>query len=337
MTSPKAAKNLIMALPYAFAVTLLIGCTPGGNSGTKEPLHMDILATHAFDTPVKVSSFSTIANDVAPWLGRIIVLGTDGSLYSTNIEGRDFKQVAKKGFRNVAELPRTKSAGMFLAISDLGSLAAFVESDDEGNFKQLTYSGESLEPVAFCEMSQQETNQSTVLTKDGQIHTLSFSLSGNVVEQTITQSTQAPQNTIGCFVENNEIYALTHQKDKHHIRTLKGAKWTSYRLPDNILSIAPIPSKQSVLFLAITQSGFALFDQEKNSPDMNIRIMDGLSIRGLEMAENIQTTQINYGGAAFNKGMITLSDAHDNRLVFISLEYFKRQFEMTAENSETQE
>ena len=122
------------------ATLIMTSCTKP-TEATKELPIVEMVATHAFDTKTQITALTFIPNNVAPWLGRIIMLDENQHLFSTDIEGRTPLAVNSKTYTDIAGLFRKNAAGVFLAIGENGKLEAFIQSDDAGNFKSLPISG----------------------------------------------------------------------------------------------------------------------------------------------------------------------------------------------------
>lgn len=179
----------------------LAACS-GDKAKTENLTVVELVATHAFDTKVPVSALTFVPNDAAPWLGRIILLTDTGQLLSTDIEGTTFVPITKQKYKEVYGLNRKQSAGLFIAINEAGSLEAFIESDDEGGFSAMTYSGNTVKAERFCLSASPAAATLKLLATDGKVHELNFSVTDNVIEQTSQIATTSECAEIPNFTNN---------------------------------------------------------------------------------------------------------------------------------------
>lgn len=286
-------KKLTLLFTAAILTSGVVACsdkptdTTSVIKATELPV-IDMVATHAIDLDISVSQLTFVPNSAAPWLGRIILLDDTGHLYSTDIEGRDPKPVGSNKYIDIFGLAREAAPGVFLAITDGNKIEAFIESDDEGNFSPMIYSGESIVAQALCLSQEPTPNYATVLTINGNLNTLDLNIQDTHLEQIILDTAKASKKAKTCATEQQaqSEYKHTWAKDNRNLRA------------------------QSLV---------------ENKPSNKIKVTNGLSVRGLQNLKHVASTQSNYGGGAYANGVLALVDDDENRIVFISLSYAERQ------------
>ncbi len=309
---------------------LLANCTQQADFDESSLSSIDLRATHAFEIQDDAQELAYIANDVAPWLGRIIIRTQAGALLSTDIEGRAFQSVAKSGFTHIVEVPRIGAPGIFLASTENASLVAFVESGNKGGFSQMLYSGEALTPIGFCANTPMAgktmADNALLLTDNAQLITLGFSTQDNVIEQRIDKTIPAPADIFACVSGESHVYALSRKKAQTILHHYDGTNWRKHNAPPGTHALVVLNSgTDNALVLLLTETGLFIADGQDLQVLFKLNIIDGLSIRGLSQAQAMSATSANFGGGAFRDGFVGLLDADSSRVVFISAEYITRQ------------
>lgn len=98
-----------------------------------------VRATSELNAPTSIIATTFVPNSVASWLGHIIMIDKNGNLHRSTSDSQ-VSLIDKGDYSSVIGLARIKQPGVFLAVTESGSLKAFIESDDEGNFKALPIS-----------------------------------------------------------------------------------------------------------------------------------------------------------------------------------------------------
>ena len=314
--------NIFRYCALGALITLGTSCSKTPELDVSAASEKQIIATHAFDLSAPIIALSFVPNDVGPWLGRVIYVGADGKLFSTDIEGRAPKPVGTGTYTDVYGLLQVKLPGVFLALSgDSGDLSAFIESDFEGRFSPMTLSGADLSARSFCQTMDAQGSKIMILAADGAIATLGITVADKVAELTEAGRIKSPKGTTHCAFYANTIYALSSNKDNSSLHVYNEEKWQTMELsftPRGFASVA-IGGRPSLTVLG--DEGMLLIDGENLNAAYHLTIADGLSIRGVASADFVSATSAPFGGAAFSEGVIVLSDTSTPRLVFISLGY----------------
>ena len=307
----------ILILP---ALLLSMAACNGKNKSATLPAlpALSLVATHAIETPKQYTALVFVPNNSAPWVGRIIVRDKDGKLYSTDIEGSAFIAIEGRAYKNIYGLPRENAAGIFIAINQMGKIEAFIESDDDGGFSPLTYSGKELSANQFCSSSVPAHNQAAILTRDGNIVTIKLAVKNGIIEQEIVKTLPAPDMAAPCAVNGNKIYVA--HKNQKNLSLYKDEKWHK---------LDPFPLGKSIEYQTLDKPYISQIHdgnaQLRFASDIaqgyRLDINDGLSIRGIKQAHYMASTSANYGGGAFKDGVLALFDANETRIVFLSRGY----------------
>ncbi len=212
---------------------------------------IDMVATHDFKTDMPVARLAFVPNNVAPWLGRIIMLSQDGKLYSTDIEGREPKPVGGGTYTDIFGLKRKNAPGVFLAITTDGGIEAFLETDDEGNFSQMIYSGEDMSAALFCPDIPVSDDSVLVLGPDHYKTELAFKIMDGRIEQAIKNRNVDKGDTQTC--RNNTSFPFI-LKDGHILMLDSLNQGEGYKI--NLNDGLSIRGLASANFIATTTANY---------------------------------------------------------------------------------
>lgn len=309
----------------ASALSTLQACSADNPMNMDTAIPVTMVATHAFDTDTQITSVAFVPNNVAPWLGRLILLDDAGHLFSTDIEGRTAIALAPKKYLDIFGLSLDNAAGVFLAINNNNDLEAFLESDDKGNFTPMAYSGQPLKVSAFCMSATPSSGGTRVLTADGEIVELMISINQNVAEQTLGKTHKNDKTRGACHTN-------TDANPKIWLQTIRRSTPEAF----NPLAKTTNPVKTLTGTFGPTRFMSALdgklVSEDIQNPDIlyTIIVGNGLSIKGIEKVNSLTATTANYGGAAFADGLIAMIDNNEQRIVFLSREYVERKITEAA-------
>ncbi len=209
------------ALPKTLILSLLplslLSCSPSAHQAEKPAGHqaeksagepkltplpvIDMVLTDEFTAPVPVKDLAFVPNAI-PWVGRIILLGENGTLLSTNIDGYAPKPVGAGPYLDLIGLDSFEGAGVFLALDKNGQTNAFVESDDTGNFKPLALEGMPL-PVAasYCILDTPKPGRFSLLGQAGRAD-VEYEISKTALT---IKSVQTDKTASGCGADNGAL------------------------------------------------------------------------------------------------------------------------------------
>ena len=277
---------------------------------------IDMVATHAIDLDMSVAQLTFVPNSVAPWLGRIILLDDNGRLYSTDIEGREPKPVGSGKYIDIFGLAREAAPGVFLAINTDNHIEAFIESDNDGNFSPMIYSGEDIDAKLLCIAFAPAKSSAQILDASNFINTTELSLIDNVIQL----------ETIDSFTFGAKIYDCSYDVLNYGVKTKYETVLRSKDEPRSGIGFVGTTGAQEYFLVSLNKlTGLSAINIVGEVDSLQIKIKNGLSVRGLEHVKYVASTQSNYGGGAYADGVLALVDKDENRIVFISLGYAERQ------------
>ena len=322
----------MIKLKYTAIMSALLLTACSNNSGKIQDLSditaLEITATHAIAIDESASGLSFVPNNVAPWLGRLILQNTDGSLSSTDIEGRATQSISNIKYSDIFGLARENASGVFLAInSENNSLDAFIESDDQGNFAPLSYSGNTLKSQTICSTESADEQTATILTNDNSLSSLSLNVAKDEtaksapVEQSVISSLPAHENTRLCAVSATHTFAYEQTDTQARLHTYFEGNWSQTDISTDISNIFPLTLNDTSYLLIVDNTDTYLFNADTQLVENKLVVKSGLSIRGLEKTKFIATTTHNFGGAAFSDGLVAFGQADEDRIVFVSRAY----------------
>lgn len=126
-----------------------------------------VRATSELSAPAPIIQATFVPNSVASWLGHIIMIDADGNLHRATTDSQ-VNLIDKGDYRSVIGLARIKQPGVFLAITKTGSLKAYIEADDDGNFKALPVSiNEKTRLTQFCQSALPHQDVISAMNSDG--------------------------------------------------------------------------------------------------------------------------------------------------------------------------
>jgi hypothetical protein len=238
-------------------------------------------ATSDIQTPLPIKAASFVPNNVATWLGHIILLDEKGVLHRATTESAKTDVVAIGKYVDVVGFGRENKSGVFLALTPQGQVKAFVQIDDEGNFGPMAVSVSNLNIERFCPSSTPNSDFIWLETKDKQSHKMSV----EVFEDTSVTLKKAEQG------ENAD-------------RSCKA---------DNALRL----SATYAMELDTSKAGLTVHSGDTKK---TLDISDGLSIGKVKDVGFATVTTANMG-SVYNEGVLLIAERDEGRLVLISRAY----------------
>ena len=308
-----------------------------GNQGLTDnnpPIDIRITA-EIIDAPAPVA-MSFISNPIASWLGFIIYTDENGDIYRTTTRGDAPTKIITGNYRDLIGYTRKGEPGGFFAHTNEGQLDAFIESDTDGNFKQLPISFDSayVDADQFCMKLHPESAQHWILTRAGNLQKLDIEIVDNEVailafEPEAKLDTQFNQ----CWIdENDHIIAVAKTKEDPHLMILPSHEsedpiWQRQELSIYTPHIWPLHEGAYI-------QRFLEEDNEADGPLMIVKddtayemiIGAGLSLSGIENPRPLFITRAEMG-SSFNQGLVITGDVDNNRLGMIALDYIERIIE----------
>lgn len=159
-------------ITFTVLTVFLTACgDPHTKAATSDLPATDIIvnSTSELSAPAPIILATFVPNSVASWLGHIIMIDEDGNLHRSTTDSQTHL-VEKGNFTSAIGLGRIENPGVFLAVNKKGTLKAFIESDNEGNFKPLPVSiDDSTRLTAFCQNSTPSPNSIWAVNSGGDV------------------------------------------------------------------------------------------------------------------------------------------------------------------------
>ena len=129
---------------------------------------MELRATSDIFAPAPIKQLSFVPNNVASWLGHIIMVDANGDLHRATTNSQVIA-VKQGNYVDVIGLDRPNKAGAFLALTQDKTVHAFIEADNEGNFKSIPVTQAKIPIKSFCQSNNAPENQLWARTQKGEI------------------------------------------------------------------------------------------------------------------------------------------------------------------------
>ncbi|PHQ60847.1 MAG: hypothetical protein COC03_00395 [Robiginitomaculum sp.] len=327
-------KKLTLLFTAAVLTYGLVACSDKSTDApalieTNELPSIDMVATHAIDLDISVAQLTFVPNNTAPWLGRIILMDEAGHLYSTDIEGRDPKPVGSGKYIDIFGLSREAAPGVFLAITGNKKIEAFIESDNEGNFSPMIYSGENIDAQGFCLAQDTTTKTAKILTTNSEFKRISINIEDKHLEQKILEPDLGTQDITENDPAFKNVYECVYDDG------VFGGEWVSFA--ENKVKkinatgfgfISSVQEAEKLEDIVVNTFQFRPANTGElliNFNEFRANIKNGLSVHGVDNIKYVASTTSNYGGGAYAKGVLALVDKDEDRIVFISMSYAERQ------------
>jgi len=348
---PRSTTRLKAALITSLGVAFMGGCSAEqspssdaqvvtGPSNKSQSSGFSLNATTASDIPTHIKAATFVPNLIASWFSQIIMVDIDGNLHRAVTSGFKSQAVIKGDYIDVFGFSRREAAGLFLALTRSGDIEAFVESDDDGNFKRVALSSSAKKIGRFCHDS-----APLALTKggdvfwvqgqDGTLSQLKIRVNGDSAASLETLTTAVPakgkaSETSLCAVSGGTDLTTSNISGASlHKYEEEGQDWTSLKSDAGFDGFAIMSSSPAPSYLLLNSPSGTGLDKGlfymKDASTVPISITDGLSIKGINAPGYATVTHAKLGGA-LNSGALLIADPDpDNpRIVLISLEFALR-------------
>lgn len=163
----------LRSITFAAIAAILTACgnpqTKGAVSPSLPATDITVNSTSEISAPAPIILATFVPNSVASWLGHIIMIDEDGNLHRSTTDSQTHL-VEKGNFTSAIGLGRIKKPGVFLAVNKKGTLKAFIEADNEGNFKPLPVSiDDNTRLTVFCQNSTPSPNSMWAVSSGGDV------------------------------------------------------------------------------------------------------------------------------------------------------------------------
>lgn len=265
-------KTLIpAAIPLILYSLSLSGCQDRlAKEATQDTVFIDVAsdiqvsATTDFENPGHIVAATFVPNLVAGWATQLVLMNEDGALSRTQMD-RPAPQIFAPGpYKDIQGYGRNMAAGVLIALTEDGSIGAFIEVSDKGDFKALPVSAPTLKVSQFCASSDFTAPRLVVETQAGALEAFSI------------------------VVENEAQLTLSRLNET--VETECDAKSLAFG-GESAGTLSTNPTGPHLLY---TTSGAKSV----------IEIKDGLSIRGIKNPDVLLLTDRNLGSAFTNGALV---------------------------------
>ncbi len=190
--------NRSLAIPFLCLAVMggLSACQKQSQTSYDSLPQVDMILTHEIPVDRTVKDLAFIPNDVAHWLGRVVLLDENGHLFSTDIEGATPQPIGKGTYQDIIGLQRDKTTGVLIALNNEGKIEAYEESDNQGHFKPLTIRGHVPALTRLCHSATPATDRIEAQTEKNGLITLLIKPEKDrikVLKQTLQTNADCPK------------------------------------------------------------------------------------------------------------------------------------------------
>ena len=118
---------------------------------TKTQKLLEVSSTSEIYSTKPIEEISFVPNNVASWLGHLIMIDKTGSILRANASDRTTKLVATGSYKDVIGTSLKNKSGLFFAINNQGVIEAFTETTNSGDFTFLENINALDGFIKFCE------------------------------------------------------------------------------------------------------------------------------------------------------------------------------------------
>lgn len=196
-------------ITFAAIAAILTACgnpqTKGAAKSNLPAADITVNSTSELSAPAPIILATFVPNSVASWLGHIIMIDEDGNLHRSTTDSQTHL-IEKGNFTSAIGLGRIKKPGVFLAVNKKGTLKAFIEADNDGNFKLIPVSiNDGTRLTGFCQNSTPSPNSIWAVNSSGDVAQY------NVL---ITDNASIAIEPIETSVEREACTPLTYDEDQ---------------------------------------------------------------------------------------------------------------------------
>ena len=148
-----------MLTKYIKYVTVAIILTSCQNTidSIKNPKILEVSSTSEIYTTEPIDKISFVSNNVATWLGHLIMIDTTGSIFRASASDRVAKLVSAGRYKDVIGTSLKNKSGLFFAINNQGVIESFIETTNSGDFTFLENISEPDGFIKFCKTTRSDS------------------------------------------------------------------------------------------------------------------------------------------------------------------------------------
>ena len=279
----------------------------------QEPIDTDavIRVNMTFDRALEfdVSEIAVVPNSVAPWAASLFIIDSENNLRRGDIDRGDFKKIAPN-IKDLAPLAREKAAGILFSQTLDGSVTAFFEINDEGGYRDIPLNTPPPTIDSFCHTNQ--LSPQTVYAKSG---------------ETIS-ALELISPTNNGYIVSAELEGLAPQKQPHCTLNTAKSDITALNAPPSAIHATAL-DKDLVLFTTEDSLRTPRLFVQMGNDITAIDITGGLTTVAPSRIDSFYVIENSLGGV-LRDGAIILADNESQRLIYISLDFFKTRLSDVA-------
>ncbi|MDG2361651.1 MAG: hypothetical protein P8L81_04765 [Hellea sp.] len=131
-------------------IAIILGSCQNTIDATKNKKKLEVSSTSEIYTTEPIYKISFVPNNVASWLGHLIMIDKTGSIFRASATDRTAKLVAAGSYMDVIGTSLKNKSGLFFAINNQGVIEAFIETTNTGDFTFLENISEPDGFIKFC-------------------------------------------------------------------------------------------------------------------------------------------------------------------------------------------
>lgn len=258
---------------------------PSGHTGK---IDVEIPVTSEILLPKKGVAYAFVPNNAAQWLSQIVILSEDGDIYQAPADARKAIPIKGAKAKSILGLNRPGAPGMFLALSNNGTVSAYIEINDDGHFGPAPFSSPGVKLKDFCNQPDTPVGSFLALTRDDTVVRLTVTPPDTSATEILQLQMSEPLEDMTCDME----------------------------------AVLPSPSGSFTLSQHKDNAGIQVATESE--PLKNVEITNGITIPGVETPQSVYAVSDNFGGP-FNNGLVLVSDADAPRFIIISADFARKQ------------
>ena len=165
----------------------------------KNQKKLDISSTSEILTNAPISEVTFVPNNIATWLGHLIMIDKTGSIIRASTSDRTAKLITEDSYIDVIGTALNNQSGVFFAINNQGVIVSFIEITNAGDFAPLKNKNAPKDFIKFCK-NPRSTNSIIAIKNNGQ----SYQINYNINEKTksiITTETKIKSSPVSCLAK----------------------------------------------------------------------------------------------------------------------------------------
>ena len=252
-----------------------------------------------------VKKIAVVPNNVAPWTGSLFITTESNILYRGDIDRGPFAHVSDD-ISEIAPLARKNMAGIILGKTNEGNIKAFVEINDDSEYRPLPLNKTPKAVEALCNVNRPDMNR----------------IYAKLERDIIALDLVSPQENSYIGSAIIEDVKLTNEHCNLAIDTK---------------DITPIAAPKMAVNMAVLSDSKIVFTTEESKRSPRLFVKDADSITAIDITGGITSaapSQIdaiyvipNSLGGVLRNGALIMADNASQRLIYISLDFLEKRLD----------